>query len=78
MPIYEYKCEDCGSVFEELVYSTDKKIACPDCGKGSVEKLMSVPGGFLMGNSSSATPCGSSSCASASSCAAGGGCPHAM
>ena len=39
MPIYEYQCEDCDSVFDELRKADDreKPISCPECGgKGRV------------------------------------------
>jgi putative FmdB family regulatory protein len=79
MPIFEYRCADCGIVFEELVFGDrNRKIPCPACKSGSTEKIPSVIGGISMRGSS--TPaCGSSSCASASACAASGGgcCPHA-
>ena len=40
MPIYEYRCEDCGQVKEHLQKLSDAPIAeCPACGgHGSVEK----------------------------------------
>jgi putative FmdB family regulatory protein len=41
MPIFEYGCEECGSLFELLVRS-DTKIACPTCGGGKVVKRFSV------------------------------------
>ncbi len=43
MPIYEYKCLDCGYVFEEIQKFNDPPIqVCPKCG-GRVEKLLSAP-----------------------------------
>lgn len=39
MPIYEYRCQECGKEFEELV-RTAKKVECPECG-GKVRKLIS-------------------------------------
>lgn len=76
MPIFEYKCEACENVYEELVTGDrDKKIPCPSCGSDKTRKLMSAIGGISMGSSSS-SGC-ASSCANASSCAmaGGGGCP---
>ena len=32
MPIYEYKCDDCGTKFEKLV-RRDDKVLCPECGE---------------------------------------------
>ena len=42
MPIYEYKCRQCGHEFEELVFSQDETPPCPECGSEAVEKLMSA------------------------------------
>lgn len=42
MPIYEYKCSQCGHDFEELVFSLDETPPCPQCGCVEVEKLMSA------------------------------------
>ena len=42
MPLYEYKCEKCGEVFEQLVMSSRKEdMHCPKCGHTHVRKLMS-------------------------------------
>ena len=40
MPLYEYRCKDCGKTFEQLVLGEDGPVACPVC-RGDVEKLMS-------------------------------------
>jgi len=42
MPIYEYRCRDCGSEFEVLVRA-DEKPVCSACGKRRLEKKPSVP-----------------------------------
>ena len=46
MPIYEYKCEICGQVFEELVFSSEdeEKTRCPKCGDKKINRVMSVTG----------------------------------
>jgi len=41
MPIYEYQCGGCDSIFEELMRLSDPDPACPDCGASEVRKLMS-------------------------------------
>jgi len=43
MPIYEFKCKECGEEFEKflLSYSQIKDIKCPKCG-GEVEKKVSA------------------------------------
>ncbi len=43
MPIYEFKCLNCGTEFEKIVFSTDQKpVGCPKCNETKVEQLMSV------------------------------------
>ena len=42
MPIYEYRCSGCGSIFEQLVRSNgDQPTACPKCGGKKIEKQFS-------------------------------------
>ena len=40
MPVYEFECESCGQVTEELVRMDTKSIKCPKCGKRA-PKIMS-------------------------------------
>jgi len=55
MPIYEYRCNNCGKKFEVLVFSqSDNKIICVKCGSESTERLFS---------SFAATSAGKASCA---------------
>ncbi len=44
MPIYEYRCENCGEVSEILVglSTADNELSCPKCGGKRMEKLMSA------------------------------------
>lgn len=42
MPIYEYRCTDCGEVFEYMQRMTeDPKTECEKCG-GTLERLISA------------------------------------
>lgn len=41
MPIYEYRCDDCGHEFEALV-RTDALPQCPECESGALDKKLSV------------------------------------
>jgi putative FmdB family regulatory protein len=43
MPIYEFECEECGAVFEELLPRSDSPApACPSCGaKDRARRLLS-------------------------------------
>ncbi len=43
MPLYEYRCQQCGTVFEKLQKFTDPPLTVhPGCG-GAVERLLSPP-----------------------------------
>ncbi len=43
MPIFEYKCRDCGKISEVLVKGSGKaKPKCEHCGSGATEKQLSV------------------------------------
>ncbi|OQX92328.1 MAG: hypothetical protein B6D58_03505 [candidate division Zixibacteria bacterium 4484_95] len=43
MPIFEYKCNKCGSKFELLrSASDDSGIICPNCGAGDIVKIFSA------------------------------------
>jgi len=68
MPIYEYRCSDCGTVFARLQsVSTPTNVTdCPKCGSAETERLLST---FAAGPSSTA---GTSS-SGPPSCGAGGG-----
>lgn len=42
MPIYEYRCPDCGHEFDKLQKISDDPVTeCPACGKDQVKKLIS-------------------------------------
>ncbi len=45
MPIYEYACNACGKVFEELIVrrSDEAEVACPSCRGREVSRQMSRP-----------------------------------
>ena len=65
MPIYEYKCEKCGKVFERLAFASDENdsVECPECGGNQTKRQMScfssVSGGEGLGKALS-SGCGSS------------------
>lgn len=43
MPIYEYKCKNCGTIFEFLYgLGEEETIACRNCGSRGVERIMSA------------------------------------
>ncbi len=66
MPIFDYECQNCGNIFEELVRSSstpDSDIKCPKCGDNNSRKKLSAPaiGGSTHSTTSSvpAAGCGS-------------------
>ena len=43
MPIYEYRCCECGERFEELVSaSAESAPPCPSCGAAGASRLLSM------------------------------------
>ena len=44
MPIYEYRCQDCGTKFEKLVRRSSDvpELECPSCGKKHLEQELST------------------------------------
>ena len=68
MPIYEYRCTACGTVFARLqtISSSDKNIPCPKCECPDTERVFST---FAAGTSGSKTP----SHPRAPGCGGGGG-----
>lgn len=50
MPIYEYRCADCGHEMEKLQKISDAPLTdCPACGKPALQKLVSAAGFRLKG-----------------------------
>jgi putative FmdB family regulatory protein len=43
MPIYEYRCRDCGERTEVLVRPGTTAANCPTCGSPLLDKLVSAP-----------------------------------
>ncbi len=45
MPSYDYKCKECGKVFEVFRHFSDhdKEIKCPNCGSDKAERIFSIP-----------------------------------
>ena len=61
MPTFDYKCNNCGNKFEELVLSKyDEPARCPSCRDQRIDKLMSGPVAWVshsISNSSSECSC---------------------
>jgi putative FmdB family regulatory protein len=71
MPLFEFKCRECGTTFEKIVPTSTTKVACKKCESPKVDKLLSV---FAVGASprSAASyepgPCGSCGAAQRGMC----------
>ena len=77
MPIYEYRCQTCGTISELFVHGADTKqiVKCPCCESTYLEKLLSVPN--LMKEKTSTpghTCCGRAERCNAPPCSSGNGC----
>lgn len=63
MPLFEYRCESCGTVFETLVRTAaEKPEKCPKCGGAKLVKQFST---FAAGRSDTGTDfsaCSSGTC----------------
>ena len=42
MPIFEYRCSECGDEFEHLVLHSAPAPGCPSFGSQNIEKMMSM------------------------------------
>ena len=64
MPIYEYKCKDCGKISEFLVGVGKERceIRCSYCKSNNIEKIFSQSfistGGSIIGSQGGKTCCG--------------------
>ncbi len=72
MPIYEYRCRDCGAEFEELLLSTTREVAvrCRACESRRVTRVLSA---FAVSSSAEgavpeAGPCGACGAAQRGMC----------
>jgi putative FmdB family regulatory protein len=60
MPIFEYKCGECGAKFEKISHTSSTEVLCKNCSSPKVEKLLSVfavAGGSHEGLSNEPGPC---------------------
>jgi len=76
MPVYDYKCQKCGKVFEKFLrtLSAADSVTCEKCGSARVKKLVSCCAissgakGESSGSSKSSHSCGSCSSHSCGTC----------
>ena len=58
MPIYDYRCRECGKVSEIVLLSlSSKDIKCPNCGSKNLERLISASYMLKMGVPAPSTTC---------------------
>lgn len=56
MPIFDYQCKKCGHTFDALQKLGEAALTkCPECGKNSLEKLVSTPAFQVKGKHKEAT-----------------------
>jgi putative FmdB family regulatory protein len=72
MPIYEYKCQECGETSEYRITSQSQvnSLVCKNCSSQNLRKLMSVPS-IAIGRTA---PAEHSCCGSPGSCSEPGHC----
>lgn len=68
MPLYAYKCDNCGVQFDKLQKFTDKPIKrCPECNKNSAKRVIQPAGIIFKGSGWYKTDSRSSSSATVTS-----------
>ena len=66
MPIYEYRCRQCGAEFQKLVYGP-AAVVCPSCQSPEVRRTPSLFG-IRGGSGTVASEGGGGACCSAGGC----------
>jgi len=76
MPVYEYKCQACGHVFELLVHSFrgGENLKCPGCGSHKLDRMLSTPSLLKHSNVPGTTCCGRAERCESPPCSTEGGC----
>ncbi|MEW6172481.1 MAG: zinc ribbon domain-containing protein [Bacillota bacterium] len=70
MPVFEFRCLNCGKIFEKLFRDPKEEVAieCPDCHAQSFERVISKTN-YLMGTGKGKKPkLTTKSCSPGSSC----------
>jgi len=68
MPIYEYRCDDCGAEFEKRVarVADGASVQCPSCNQAHLTQRLSTFNAVMGPSKSNSGP----------SCPSAGGCPN--
>ena len=65
MPIYDYRCDSCGTTYDifHRSHEVEEDIQCPSCGSQQHTRLISAPAINTKGRQAdSVPPCGDASC----------------
>jgi putative FmdB family regulatory protein len=77
MPIYDFRCQECGKVSEFLLSSSSdsRTLDCPGCGSQHLERLISAPSLLRdKANAPGTTCCGRTERCETSPCSTDKGC----
>jgi len=74
MPIYEYRCKQCGQVNEFLILGAQNRLQCGQCGSEELTKLMSAHNMSTGSSRKSTEPGPGSCCGTPHSCGTPGSC----
>ena len=74
MPIFEYRCQNCGQTNEFLVLGKHEALHCRQCGSEDLKKLMSAANTSIASKEGFAEKGHGSCCGSPNSCDTPGGC----
>ena len=55
MPLYEFECTHCKTVFESIAKSHQLSVPCKKCGSRVTKRLVAAPAVHMKGNRSTAT-----------------------
>jgi len=69
MPLYEFRCAECGQIFDRLMPAGGDSPACTSCGSTQVNRLISMIGGLVGSGTPSSEPR-----SSGGGCGCGGAC----
>ncbi len=74
MPLYEYRCADCGAAFEKLTQRANAdSVTCPHCGGAHPRRLISLFASFAQSTDGGTTPiAGGGGCGCGGACSCGG------